>query len=611
MRNKVHNIEYYKSKFIEKSNKRHDYKYDYSLVNYTNSLTKVEVICKEHGSFFVRPDAHIRKVGCPYCNGGIKYDNLTFINKSNEIHNFKYDYSMVEYKNSIIKVKILCKIHGIFEMSPRNHLAGQGCSSCSKVKRKTTEDFIRECLLLHDYQKYDYSMVEYINNLKKVKIICKEHGIFYQTPKDHLKGHGCIKCSNFSNGEKKIEELLNDIGINFVREYKFDSCISKKNVKLPFDFYLPDFNILIEYDGKQHFEPVDKFGGEESFLTLKGNDIVRNNWSEEKKIKLIRVSYKNEDMDIKGLINTLNYEINKNNINNINNKLEKTIFNISNILDIKKDIFNYLKLNYNKNIIKNYKIQNYNLDFYLPDENIAIRILSNFKNSEINSNWKDQKNISNLDIKTIQIFEDIWLNKSNIVKYRINNILKLNNKIGSRKCKIVNLDNKEATVFLNNNHLQGNVGSSVKIGLKYNNELVSIMTFSKLRKNLGHKSKENEWELIRFCNKGNLSVIGSASKLFNYFIKEYKPISVISYADKLWSNNINIYEKIGMKKVSESKPSYFYLVGDKRVGRFSLRKDILVSIGYSSILTEREICFNNGVYRIYDAGTIKYIWSNN
>jgi very-short-patch-repair endonuclease len=613
MRNKVLNNDYYKEKFIKKSNIRHKNKYDYSKVIYINSLTKVEVLCKEHGSFFVRPDAHVRKVGCPFCNGGIRYDNNTFIEKSNIVHNFEYDYSSVQYINSSSKVDIICRKHGKFSMSPRNHLMGQKCPKCAGVKRKTTDEFIKEASIIHNF-KYDYSITNYLNNLKKVDIICKKHGIFSQSPKDHLKGHGCIKCSNFSNGEKRLENILNDIGVSFIREYKFDGCVSKNGVKLPFDFFLPKFNIVIEYDGKQHFESVNKFGGESSFLNLKDNDSIRNNWCLENNIKIIRIPHYDEENSISDLLNILNKEINKNysqiNFDSELNKLESSRFDVSRVLNVKEDIFNYLNNSYHGDIIKNYKIKGYILDFYLPNENLGFRILSHFKNSEINSNWKDQKNVSNLDIKVVQIFEDLWINKKDIIKYRLNNILKLNKKIGSRECEIVNIDSKESMKFLNDNHLQGGVGASVRIGLKYNGELVSIMTFGKMRKNLGSKNKEDEWELIRFCNKGNLSVIGSASRLFKHFIKLYNPTKIVSYADKLWSNYQNVYNNLGMEKVHESKPSYFYILGDKRVGRFSLRKDVLVSMGYSPEFTEKEICYNNKVYRIYDAGTFKYQWLN-
>lgn len=291
MRNEVLDNIYYRNKFIEKSNKRHNNLYDYSKVEYINSIIKVEIICKDHGSFFVRPDAHVRKVGCSRCNGGIRYSKEEFIKKAKERHKDFYNYDKVEYINSINKVIVNCPEHDDFEISPANHLIGQKCSSCSGVKKKTTDEFKKESFLTHG-DKYNYSLVNYTNNNTKVKIICMKHGEFEQTPKDHLKGHGCKFCSNFSKGEEKIEKVLKEKSIKFIREYRFDSCISINGVKLAFDFYVPDFNLIIEYDGRQHFEPVSVFGGEDSFRTLKINDEIRNKWCLEKNINLIRISYK-------------------------------------------------------------------------------------------------------------------------------------------------------------------------------------------------------------------------------------------------------------------------------------------------------------------------------
>lgn len=128
MRKFVNNPEYHKNNFIQKSIKRHGDIYDYSEVVYTNSIEKVKIICKEHGEFFVRPDAHVRKVGCPTCNGGVKYDTDKFIQLAKSIHLDRFDYSKVNYINSTKKVEIICKEHGTFFISPANHLLGQSCS---------------------------------------------------------------------------------------------------------------------------------------------------------------------------------------------------------------------------------------------------------------------------------------------------------------------------------------------------------------------------------------------------------------------------------------------------------------------------------------------------
>ena len=132
------------------------------------------------------------------------------------------------------------------------------------------------------------------------------------------------------------------------------------------------------------------------------------------------------------------------------------------------------------------------------------------------------------------------------------------------------------------------------------------MTFEKLRKSLGNRNLSNDrYHLNRFCNKINTNVIGGASKLLKYFIRNYSPELIISYADRRYSNG-NLYEKLGFERIGESRPNYWYIKGQKRHYRFKFRKDILIKEGFDSNLTEREIMLERGYLRIYDCGNIKY-----
>lgn len=640
MRNKVENSKYYKNKFIEKAIKKHGLKYDYSLVEYVNSITKVKVICKEHGIFNVRPDAHITKVGCPKCNGGYRQTKEEFIEKAIKKHGLKYDYSLVEYVNSNTKVKIICEEHGEFSMLPSNHIIGQKCSSCSGVKKKNSEDFIKEARIKHG-DIYDYSKSEYKNNKTKLKIICKKHGEFLQTPKDHLNGNGCVYCKSVSKGEDYLTTIFNNIGIFYERQKRFENCKGLSGRKLPFDFYLPDFNILIEYDGRQHQESISKFGGDNYLEIINKNDNIKNIWSKENNIELIRIKWNNKEEDINKMLSNIESKINnssyyikniikRNNkpmsdlfkveieiekhksTKNLENYLKRSNFNLTEILKVKEDLEMFIKKTYVDLVFKDKIIEGFNFDFYFPKINLCIKLLSNFKDCEINNSKNDNLFRSEIrGFKIIHIFSEDYFNKKEIICSRIINLLNINKtKIGARKCEVYEIENKEASIFLDMNHIQGNIGSSIKLGLKYKGELVSIMTFGKKRKNMGSVSKENEWEMLRFCNKINTSIIGSASKLFNYFLKNWMPDNIISYADKCWSNDINIYSKLGMKFIHNSKPSYFYIVGDKKIGRFAYRKDQLMLCGFkdSKNITERTICLNNHIFRIYDCGTSKYEW---
>lgn len=190
----------------------------------------------------------------------MNYNQLTtsdFVRKGNIIHNNKYDYSNVYYINSRMKVCIICPKHGEFWQIPANHLCGKGCKECQRetliVKNSSnTDDFIKKSKIIHD-GRYEYSKVDYVNAHKKICIVCFEHGEFWQTPNSHLNGRGCPYCAKVSKGENKIDKFLVSSKIKFVREKRFDGCKGARQ-PLPFDFYLPDSNTCIEYDGKQHFD---------------------------------------------------------------------------------------------------------------------------------------------------------------------------------------------------------------------------------------------------------------------------------------------------------------------------------------------------------------------
>lgn len=297
-------------KFIEKSKKMHGEKYDYSKVEYYNSQTKVKIICKIHGEFEQLPATHIQGFGCSKCgfissNNSKRKDINWFISKAKELHGEKYDYSKVNYTTTSNKVTIICPIHGDFDQRAMVHLIGNGCPKCryitnSKKRSFTKEIFISKAKEVHG-NKYDYSKVEYINSQRKILIICPEHGEFTQIPNSHLNGSGCIKCSA-SRGEVKIRNYLNKKSIVFEEQKTFPTC---KNIQLlRFDFWIPKYNLIIEFDGIQHF-PEEvlarpnyriKFNPKEP---TKIRDEIKTKWCEEYQVNLLRIKY---DDDIEQVI---------------------------------------------------------------------------------------------------------------------------------------------------------------------------------------------------------------------------------------------------------------------------------------------------------------------
>ena len=278
--------------FIEKSNKIHNGKYDYSLVNYINAKTKVKIICQKHGVFQQTPDTHSRGSGCPECGGSKKLTNYEFIKKVEKIHKHKYDYSLVEYKNNNTKVKIICQNHGVFEQTPSEHLR-YGCWQCgvisrSNKKKLNNDDFIKKANKIHDNY-FDYSKAIYNGHRNKLIIICPKHGEFNQKANAHLNGQGCPSCKK-SKGEREIEVWLNINNIKYNPQHRFKDC---KDIRtLPFDFYLPDYNICIEYDGKQHFKPL-MFNGKSNLSDIIKKDNIKNIYCTNNNIKLIRIKYDN------------------------------------------------------------------------------------------------------------------------------------------------------------------------------------------------------------------------------------------------------------------------------------------------------------------------------
>lgn len=283
------------NEFISKSKKVHGNKYNYSLVNYVNNNTMITIICPEHGNFEQLPRSHTSGSGCRQC----KFDSYkkpieNFFIKAKKIHKNKYDYSLVKYINFNTKVTIVCPKHGNFEQTPNNHInKNLGCKICNKeiTLSNKLKNFINKVKKIHR-NKYDYSLVKYFNKEEKVDIICPKHNIFKQTPHNHLKGKGCPTCKE-SYGEKTIRNYLTDNNIVFVSQYKFLNCKYKKLLR--FDFYLPEFNICIEYNGRQHYESVSYFGGDLGLEKTKKRDIIKKEYCKKNNINLIIIKY-NEDI---------------------------------------------------------------------------------------------------------------------------------------------------------------------------------------------------------------------------------------------------------------------------------------------------------------------------
>jgi hypothetical protein len=275
------------------------------------------------------------------------------------------------------------------------------------------------------------------------------------------------------------------------------------------------------------------------------------------------------------------------------------------------EVLRYIQELYNGNIRTNVKdlISN-EIDILIPDIKLAIEFNGLYWHSDL---YKDKKYHLNKSVecekKGIQLFhiwEDDWDYKKDIVKSILKNKLGQSEKIHARKCTIREVtDNKLIKKFLSDNHIQGFVGSRIKIGLFYNDTLVSLMTFGSLRKSLGHKASDNNWEMLRFCNRLDTTVIGGASRLLKFFIKNYNPNYIMSYSDSSRGKG-KLYEVLNFKLSHQTSPNYYWIIDGIKNHRFNWRKDKLVKLGYDKDKTEKKIMNEMGYYRIFDCGSCKW-----
>jgi very-short-patch-repair endonuclease len=286
---------------IKKAKETHGGKYNYDSTLYVNSRIKIKYECKIHGIVSQLPLNHINGMGCVKCGNANKMINgAEWCKQAKNIHNNRYDYSKINFTKLDNDVEILCPVHGKFIQQAKIHLKGSGCPKCGiESKRDNKESFIKKAKEVHG-NSYDYSNVKYINSKIPVDIKCDKHGIFSQQPTSHLSGRGCLLC-NESKGENKIAKYLDKLNIKYKREYKLDKYDYR------YDFYLPELNILIEYDGIQHFKPVKHFGGIENLKKTKERDNNKNLLAKSLGYKLIRIPYTKFKVIDNYLLNKIRY----------------------------------------------------------------------------------------------------------------------------------------------------------------------------------------------------------------------------------------------------------------------------------------------------------------
>jgi hypothetical protein len=281
------------------------------------------------------------------------------------------------------------------------------------------------------------------------------------------------------------------------------------------------------------------------------------------------------------------------------------------------EIIDFIGKNIKLDINTSSVISPYNLNVYIEDYNLAIEFDGLIEHSYNEMELKTEKEFhlyktklcAEKGIQLLHIFENEWVDpyKQDIWKSMINTKLNRNKIIYARECKVQDVsDSKLIKNFIKENHLQGFIGSKIKIGLFFKDELVSIMTFSKPRYN-----KKYELEITRYCNKKYTNVVGGPSKIFNYLLSNYNPKSIITYADKRYSSG-NLYNKLGFTSLGSSYCNYYYFLPEelKLYPRIKFQKHKLQNVlkNFDKTLSESLNVFNNGYRRIWDCGNLIYEW---
>lgn len=257
--------------------------------DYVNMTTKINCTCEKCGyQWMTLPHLLCNGSSCPKCAGVIKKTHEEFIHEINSINPNIDIIGKYISNNTLIKCK--CKIDGfVWDAIPTNLLRGSGCIVCFyRNQRKTNDDFVNEVKAINDNVEI---VGKYINSKTKIKSNCKICGhTWYPSPDSLLRGSGCPKC-NFSRGENYIYNFLKRNKIDFKTQKKFNDLVGTNNGKLSYDFYLPNNNTLIEYQGEQHYKPIDYYGGEKHLKKQDEHDKRKREYAEHNKIKLIEIPY--------------------------------------------------------------------------------------------------------------------------------------------------------------------------------------------------------------------------------------------------------------------------------------------------------------------------------
>ena len=606
--------------------------YDFSKSVYVRALAKVEVVCPTHGSFFTKPNDLYRGVACPKCavDRNATKQRMTVsqaIGKLAEIHGDSISFPNIldEFKGSHSKLTVVCPEHGVtHKVSMQDLQKGAGCPKCgyrlrNKNNRLTEEKFKAE-VIKKNGDRYDYAKLKFTDLNSCVTVTCKNHGDFSIKARSLYLGYGCKSCAKDVSRSKRafsydhVKSLVErSEGLTLI---SVDRGNGSNRARVRCDThgeYETSLASLLAGSGCRKCSAKKR--GEAQLIDF-ADFVDRAN-----RIHNNRYTY-NEDgyRGFSGLINincSLHGVFTQKGGDHISsaagcpkcgtNKDSKPQVEISEFIGT-----------LNLEAVRNYKFGDtrHEIDVFIPSLNIGVEYNGCYFHSQgfqPNSSYHKEKQdkASEAGIRLVQLFSDEWEFNRKVCERFIMNLVGANklNKVYARETAFVKVGHTEASTFYGEHHIQGYGGYGVHRGLKYQNELVALMTFS--RKGSGRRAfAEGEWELARFAT--SRSVVGGASKLFNACVKETNASNVVSFSDnRLFTGGV--YKHLGFTPVAKGSPDYKYVSkdGNLRLHKSRFQHKHLKSLfgsAYDPQKSERENCEANGYYRIYDCGLTKWEW---
>lgn len=487
----------------------------------------------------------------------VKITQDEFIRRVKAAHGEKYDLTRTVYRSTSEPVEVECRKHGTFSIRASHFMNGVGCPKCGyvstgKALQLTKEEFIKRLVSIFG-DKYDYSLVEYAGYKVPVKLVCPEHGVFEKQAGMLLAGKGCKQCGIKRRAEKRR-------GIPHPTKIPADvrgSVFIQKAEKL--------------HNGKYGYSEVDYAASQQPV------DIICPKHGKFQQTP-------NNHLQGKGCIKC-------------------TCNAVSRVEQSLKDAFPQFEQS------NRTQLGGMELDLYEPNKRIAIEVNGvHWHTTEFGKDRNYHLHKTELcesqGIALLHFWDSEVIERRSLVESMITAKLGISGaKIYARKTTLREVSSEEATSFLKDNHLQGAVPSSVRLGLYYDEELVSIMTFAKPR-----YTKQYHWELMRFCNKAGFHVVGGASKLLMAFRKAHAG-SIVSYANRRFSKG-GLYEKLGFTRIGKSSPNYWYVKnGEICYSRSQCQKHKLKSIlgdSFDETLSEVVNMRKNGYYQLFDCGNYVY-----